>query len=79
MVTKAAMLGISLIASRTSPTDLAVQLAEKAGITLVGYLRSSGFNIYTYPESFVRVPSESSATRATAVILAGEARADEKQ
>ncbi|MGA7827294.1 MAG: formate dehydrogenase accessory sulfurtransferase FdhD [Geobacteraceae bacterium] len=71
MVTKAAMLGISLIASRTSPTDLAVQLAEKAGITLVGYLRSSGFNIYTYPESFVRVPSESSATRATAVILAG--------
>ena len=32
MVTKAAMLGISLIASRTSPTDLAVQLAEKAGI-----------------------------------------------
>ena len=47
MVTKAAMLGVSLIASRTSPTDLAVQLAEKAGITLVGYLRSSGFNIYT--------------------------------
>jgi FdhD protein len=71
MVTKAAMLGISLIASRTSPTDLAVQLAEKAGITLIGYLRSSGFNVYTFPESLLTAPSESMTARVTAVILAG--------
>ncbi len=71
MVTKAAMLGISLIASRTSPTDLAVQLAKEAGITLIGYLRSSGFNVYTYPETLVRVAPGSLTSGVTAVILAG--------
>ena len=71
MVTKAAMLGISLIASRTSPTDLAVQLAKDAGITLVGYLRASGFNIYTYPESLVCAAHASVTSGVTAVILAG--------
>lgn len=71
MVTKAAMLGISLIASRTSPTDLAVRLARDAGITLIGYLRASGFNVYTYPESLVTVPSDSANAKVTAVILAG--------
>ncbi|MRR06912.1 MAG: formate dehydrogenase accessory sulfurtransferase FdhD [Deltaproteobacteria bacterium] len=71
MVAKAAMLGISLIASRTSPTDLAVQLAKDAGITLVGYLRASGFNIYTHPESLVCDARASVTSGVTAVILAG--------
>jgi len=71
MVTKAAMLGISLIASRTSPTNLAVQLAKEAGITLVGYLRASGFNIYTQPESLVCAAQASVTSGVTAVILAG--------
>ncbi|RQW85475.1 MAG: formate dehydrogenase accessory sulfurtransferase FdhD [Geobacter sp.] len=71
MVTKAAMLGIALIASRTSPTDLAVHLAQEAGITLIGYLRSSGFNVYTYPESLARVAPGSLTSGVTAVILAG--------
>lgn len=71
MVTKAATLGISLIASRTSPTDLAVKLAKEAGITLVGYLRASGFNIYTYPESLVCAAQTSVTSGVTAVILAG--------
>jgi FdhD protein len=71
MVTKAAMLGISLIASRTSPTGLAVHLAQEAGITLIGYLRSSGFNVYTYPETLVSEAPEISASGVTAVILAG--------
>jgi FdhD protein len=71
MVTKAAMLGIALIVSRTSPTDLAVQLAKDAGITLIGYLRASGFNVYTYPESLVMAAPGSLTTGVTAVILAG--------
>ncbi len=71
MVTKAAMLGISLIASRTSPTDLAVHLAGEAGITLIGYLRSSGFNVYTLPESLSIAAEEEMAAGVTAVILAG--------
>jgi FdhD protein len=71
MVTKAAMLGVSLIASRTSPTDLAVRLADEAGITLIGYLRSSGFNVYTHPEAISNAAADSIFAGVTAVILAG--------
>jgi hypothetical protein len=42
--------GISLIASRTSPTDMAVKMCDEAGIALIGYLRSNKFNIYSHPE-----------------------------
>ena len=71
MVTKAAMLGISLIVSRTSPTDLAVHRADEAGITLIGYLRSSGFNVYTHPESLLLPVAGKAMRDVTAVILAG--------
>lgn len=47
---KAATLGISMIASRTSPTDMAVKMCEEAGIVLVGYVRGGRFTIYTCPE-----------------------------
>ena len=50
MAAKAVQLGISLIASRTSPTDMAVRLCEEAGIALIGYLRSGKFNVYSHPE-----------------------------
>lgn len=70
-VIKAALLGISLVASRTSPTDLAVRLAHESGITLVGYLRGAGFNVYTHPEVFAPSPADHVADGVTAVILAG--------
>jgi FdhD protein len=50
MVAKAAVLGIGLIASRTSPTDMAVQISDKLGITLIGYVRARKFNVYAHPE-----------------------------
>jgi FdhD protein len=50
MVAKAARLGIGLIASRTSPTDKAIELCEQAGITLVGYLRGNSMEIYSHPQ-----------------------------
>jgi len=49
MVAKAAALGIALIASRTSPTDMAVRMCEEHGITLVGYARGTRFTLYTHP------------------------------
>ena len=49
MVAKAARLGIGLVASRTSPTDKAINLCEQTGITLVGYLRSESMEIYSHP------------------------------
>ena len=50
MAAKAALLGVPLIVSRTSPTDMAVTIAAAAGITLVGYLRGTRFSVYTHPE-----------------------------
>ncbi|MBE0606665.1 MAG: formate dehydrogenase accessory sulfurtransferase FdhD, partial [Deltaproteobacteria bacterium] len=47
MAAKAGSLGISVIASRTSPTDLAVRICGELGISLVGYVRGRRFNVYT--------------------------------
>ena len=53
MVYKTLALGIPLIVSRTSPTSLAVQIADSAGITLIGYLRKAQFDIYSHPERLI--------------------------
>ena len=50
MAAKAAALGIQLIASRTSPTDMAIRICQENGITLIGYLRGARFNVYTHLE-----------------------------
>ncbi len=47
---KCAKWAIPIIASRTAATGRAMDIAEKAGITLVGFLRGAGCNIYTHPE-----------------------------
>ena len=46
MLLKAARMGVPLVASRTSPTEMAVGLAEQLGITVIGYLRPDGLNLY---------------------------------
>ena len=50
MAAKAASLGVALIASRTSPTDMAVRICQEAGIGLLGYVRSTTFRIAACPE-----------------------------
>jgi FdhD protein len=39
-------MGVPVVASRTSPTEMAVALAEQLGITVVGYLRPDRLNLY---------------------------------
>jgi FdhD protein len=46
MLLKAARMGVPLVASRTSPTEMAISLAEQLGITVVGYLRPDSLNVY---------------------------------
>lgn len=48
MLLKAARRGVPLVASRSAPSDLAVALAEKLGITVVGFVRGSRMNVYSH-------------------------------
>ncbi len=56
MLIKAALMGVPLVGSRTSPTQLAVTLAEHLGLTVIGYIRSGSMNVYTSPERIVGAP-----------------------
>jgi FdhD protein len=71
MAAKAAKVGVVLIASRTSPTDMAVRICRDAGIALIGYVRGSKFIIYNGAEGIDLSDSEGKIKGVTGVILAG--------
>ncbi|NJD62650.1 MAG: formate dehydrogenase accessory sulfurtransferase FdhD [Deltaproteobacteria bacterium] len=71
MAAKAAGLGIALIASRTSPTDMAVRICEERGITLVGYARAGKFSLYAHPWRIAFPSEEEKIEGITGIILAG--------
>jgi len=50
MVLKAARAGVPLVCSVSAPTALGVEVGKKTGVTLVGFLRGAGFNIYSHSE-----------------------------
>lgn len=50
MLRKGAHMRTPFIISRTSPTGLAIMAAKRFGITVIGYCRGEGFNVYSHPE-----------------------------
>ena len=55
MLQKAVRFGASILISRTSPSSLSIELAEKWGVTLIGYARRNRFNLYAHPERILQV------------------------
>ena len=50
MVYKTAAVGIELMMAVSAPTTLAVEFAERSGLTLVGFARPGRHNVYTFRE-----------------------------
>ena len=46
---KAAVAGVPIVCAVSAPSSMAVSVADRLGITLVGFLRGSSFNVYTHP------------------------------
>jgi FdhD protein len=50
MVQKAAAVGIAIVVAVSAPTAMAIRIAERSGITLVGFARRDQHVVYAHPE-----------------------------
>lgn len=50
MAMKCSAVGIPIVASRGATTSLAMKIAERTGLTIVGFVRGKRLNVYTNPQ-----------------------------
>lgn len=52
---KISKIGIGILVSKSAPTDLALNLANDLGITVIGFVRDRKMNVYTHPQRIAEV------------------------
>ena len=55
LVQKAVMTGVPVVASIGAPSSLAIEMANQYGITLIGFVKTDRFNVYTHTYSIQSV------------------------
>jgi FdhD protein len=50
IIQKAVLGGVPVVASVSAPSSLAIEVAHEMGVTLIGFVRGRGFNIYSHPD-----------------------------
>jgi FdhD protein len=53
MVQKTAVAGVSMLVAISAPTGLAVRVAERCGISLIGFARAEQYVVYTHSERLI--------------------------
>jgi FdhD protein len=53
IVQKAAVAGIPVVSAVSAPSSLAVEAGERLGVTVVGFVRDGGCNVYSHPSRVV--------------------------
>jgi FdhD protein len=53
IISKCSACRIPVLVSRSAPTDLAIDIAEQTGITLIGFAREDRMNVYTNPQRII--------------------------
>ncbi|MEA2506909.1 MAG: FdhD protein [Actinomycetota bacterium] len=54
IVQKAAVAGLPFVCAVSAPSSLAVDAAARMGVTLIGFVREDGFNVYSHAQRVAR-------------------------